>query len=246
MTFSKPSARRWERASADRWISWAASEQSDRRELLRALAAAVETVLRWEIRDRRSAAAVIHQLEPTLSRCDELDFNSTAQALAYTIWHLTDRYGRVTAALDALFRQGHFPLRQTRMSILEVGAGPAPAIYAVIDYYSDLAKWCHATDQPYRPLQPTTVATLDRGAAWGHVLHILSEALITPGSTRGSLPFDTTYGDFRDFSVRREHLEGINRAARRLQAEADESDEALERRTALELALQERAYPVGA
>ncbi len=174
MIAKRPSAGRWERTSAHQWLAWATSEQSARLERLQALKAAVQTVMRWTVGDRPSAAAVIEQLRPTLSKCDELDFSSSAQALAYTIWHLTDRYARVISAFDALFSQGHLPLRKTRMSVLEVGAGPAPAIYAAIDYYSDLGRWCSRTGQPYHSLPPTVTATIDRGSAWGHLLLILS------------------------------------------------------------------------
>jgi hypothetical protein len=132
------------------------------------------------------------------------------------------------------------------MSVLEVGAGPCPVIYAAIDYYSDLAKWCGATQQSLQPLTPANLHTIDRGMAWGGLVHAVSEALISLGAGRHPLPFETTYDDLRGYSVRTSHQEGIARATARLLAEADFYDEPLDNRFAREQALKQRDYPPGA
>lgn len=117
---------------------------------------------------------VIGALGPTLASCDSLTFESPAECLAYVCWHLGDRYGRVQHALDQLAAAGHLPVRRRPVTLLE-GAGPAPASYAIADYYASFVHWCQETDQAIRPALVGLPARLDRGPAWGHVVHRLSE-----------------------------------------------------------------------
>jgi hypothetical protein len=239
-------AGRWQLDQAVGWRSWVAEAGSVRLRRLGNLTAAVDAVVFDRMRDRASAEAVIGQLLPTLSSCDTLNFDTEEQTLAYAIWHLADRYGRVLQAFDGLFAAGHLPIRKTRMSVLDVGAGPAPAVYAAVDYYSDLEKWCSATRQPLQPHLPSYLDTLDRGPAWRHFLHMLSEAILSRDPSQRPVPFGVTYSDLRGFSVQSEHRNGIRRAVARLRAEYDFYDEYLSDRDARGIALQERAYPPGA
>ncbi|MGY5883432.1 hypothetical protein [Modestobacter lacusdianchii] len=236
----------WQRDRAIAWHDWTLSAQSSRRQRLDELVAAVEDVGVRFGDNSESASAIIGELLPTLGHCDELPFDRPEQAVAYAMWHLPDRYARVVRALDTLFLHGHLPLRKTRMSVLEVGAGPAPAIYATSDYYSDLAQWCESTDQPYRPLPPDRASTLDRGSASGPYLHALPEALLARVDTFRSLPFGTTYEDLDGFSVHQEHRDGIEHAVRQGRAEADFYDEGLSDQTTREWAMRDSSYPPGA
>lgn len=86
-------------------------------------------------------------MPPTRGRCDDLCFLDYDEAAAYMVQHLTDRYGRVTQVLERLFAAGHMPMRRRQMSVLEVGAGLAPGLYATRDFYADLALWAKATGQ---------------------------------------------------------------------------------------------------
>jgi hypothetical protein len=88
--------------------------------------------------------------------------------------------------------------------------------------------------------------SLDRGPAWAHLVHNLSEELILLGGTRRVRPFDVTYGEFKSFSVRAEHLAGIERAARGLVHEAETWDEYLDLREARVEAVRGHSYPPGA
>jgi hypothetical protein len=221
-----PRAGTWEREHADDWQSWANSQESDRYDRLIILSEAVQVTLQHLANDATSAKAAIDQLLSTLTSCDDLDFSTDAQVAAYAVWHLVDRYARIT---------------------LEVGSGPAPGTYSAIDYYTDLANWADKTEQVLSVLPVTHVATVDRGDAWGKLLHILSE-MLTPlqSGDRRPLPFGITYRDFRGFSVRAEHMHGIEQAARRFEYEADRFDEYLDPREARRLAVEGRAFPPGA
>jgi hypothetical protein len=207
--------RSWERSIADTWLTAATAAGSARYDLLDDFCAAVEALIHAAIPDGASARAVISELLATQSRCDTLPFETGEQCLAYICWHLGDRYGRTQQALDALFSGGHLPLRHRGVTVLEVGAGPAPAVYAIGDYYRHLAKWCRETNQPKQPVGVSVVATVDRGPAWGPLVHRLSE-LRGSRAAGNAATYGTTYMDLRAFSVRRLHQEGINRSARQL------------------------------
>jgi ribosomal protein RSM22 (predicted rRNA methylase) len=210
------------------------------------LATAVKVLTRHWAAHGDSASSVVQCLPSTMGRCNELAFATEAETLAYTIWHLIDRYGRILQVLDELFTAGHLPLRRKRMSVLEVGAGPSPAAYAVTDFYQDLRAWSASLGEPDVDIRPVTdLMVLDRGPAWGHLVHNLSEVLMTLGEDRRLRPFGMTYDEFRSFSVRTEHVEGIDRATRRLIAEADSWDEYLSDHEARSQAIRERAYPPG-
>ena len=240
----------WQRSVADQWASDATADGSLRHNLLGELCLAVEELLAASVGDSGLATSVISELPNTLRRCDLLPFDTVPQCLAYATWHLADRYGRTQQALDALFAGGHLPLRREGVCLLEVGSGPAPAVYAAIDYYRHLAEWCYATGQSRQLVGLRRADTLDRGPAWGPLLHRVSELRLsegngvsidrTPAALRG-LPFTTTYPNLRSFSVRRSHDDDRRQTLRWLQAEADQADEYLPLSEAQELAWQPHA-----
>jgi len=157
------------------------------------------------------------RLLPTRKCCDDLQFRDDDEAAAYAIQHLTDRYGRVTQVLERLFVTGHLPLRRRRLSVLEVGSGPAPGLYAVRDFYADLAMWRTFVQRQPAFTPVTVMHALDRGAAWSHFLGVLSGQLAEmrwdlPGPT-GTMPAGVEYDNLTGFSTHRKHVEALERAA---------------------------------
>jgi hypothetical protein len=208
---------------------------------------AIESLVREAVSDGDITTSVIAELLVTLRRCDQLDFMTEAQCLAYVCWHLADRYGRTQQALDALFARGDLPVRVQGASILEVGSGPAPAVYATSDYYRHLSRWCADSGQARHLVPLLRADTLDHGPGWGRLLHRLSELRLRASATpdpalTGAIPFSTTYPNLRAFSVRGLHQEVIRRVAQSLQHEFDRSDEYVSDRDAHQLALASGAY----
>lgn len=87
-------ARSWQISVAATWVAAATAASSMRYQQLDEHCAAVDALLRGEIRDAPAARAVIHQLLATLKRCDALPFATEDQCMAYICWHVADRYGR--------------------------------------------------------------------------------------------------------------------------------------------------------
>jgi hypothetical protein len=156
----------WERSVAEQWARDAAADGSLRHRLLDELCMSIESLVREAVSDGDIATSVIAELLLTLRHCDELDFKTEAQCLAYVCWHLADRYGRTQQALDALFAGGHLPVRVRGASIVEVGSGPAPAVHATGDYYRHLYRWCADSSQPGHMVPLLRADTLGRGLGW--------------------------------------------------------------------------------
>lgn len=243
-----PPPARWLRAASSTWLESAIEADSSRTRRFVNFSSAVSRLLETSLTSEVEAREVIGALRPTLGSCDSLAFESTAECLAYVCWHLIDRYGRVQHALDQLVAAGHLPVRRRPVTLLEVGSGPAPAAYAIADYYASFVEWCQETGQTVQPSTVGELATLDRGPAWGQVVHRLSEILLTQDEGSGSAirTFGTSYADLRGFSVRRLHHERIAQSAEREIREAEWADEYLGDREARELALEIGSYPPSA
>ncbi|MFT0610156.1 hypothetical protein ACMHYT_03720 [Rhodococcus qingshengii] len=215
-------AAKWQREQASHLAEWRASERGLANRQLSTLCEAISDTVFSQSNDVHELA---DKLESTLSRCDQLQFDSFEEAGAYTLLHLADRYGRVGQVLERLFVSGHLPIRLTRLSVLDVGAGPAPGLYAVNDFYDELAQWASETRQVPKFTTATNLHAIDRGKAWPRLLHHLSETLILkrrdlPSNSR-TLPFNTAYSDFTGFSTRKKHIEAREINARSIQDEYD-------------------------
>lgn len=241
-------AGRWLRDHADSWTAWRSSKDSLRHRQLINMTATVSTIARRALLTP-SANDIVTRYPDILANCDRLAFDSDAETVAYLIWHLSDRYGRVLQVLDRLFIAGHLPLRRNRLSIMEVGAGPAPALFAVRDFYDDLRAFIATSELGVVTASARILHAIDRGPAWSRLLHQLSEELYArkgPEADGSVLPFGITYDDLEGFSVRREHEAAINGSAMAIRAEFERSDDDISLHTARQFAIEDGNYPPSA
>jgi hypothetical protein len=240
------SARQWERAVARDFLTWRDGESGRSRLRLESVCAAVGTMLdRWLAWGRVSADAVARRLPTVLTDCDRLAFADADEAIAYLVLHLADRYGRATQALELLLAQGWLPIRRKRMAVLDVGGGPAPALYAAIDFYDDLATWAASLTEDIPLVRVTHAHVLDRGPAWDYALHHFSEFLLiarktSPIELPASLPFRRYHDELGGFSVPAMHHAERARLQRAIQYEHDLDDEPISHGMAWQLAFQAR------
>ncbi len=157
---------------------------------------------------------VASSLPRVLRHCDVLKFSTLAEATAYAGLHLLDRYGRVTKVLEHLARVGRLPIRKAAVKVLEVGAGPAPALYAVRDFYSMLRAWPKCEQLEIAGVE--LAHSIERGEAWDRVLHHLSEQLmlIRTDHSPKALPFSRTVPDFTNFSARGQRKQDLENKAK--------------------------------
>ncbi|PKH40725.1 hypothetical protein SAMN05192575_105180 [Nocardioides alpinus] len=219
-------ARQWELQAADEWFAYRRDMNSDSARFASDFCEAVTLLIVRAVGENVGAAKrVLAQLGLTLSRCDELDFEEFDQTLAYALWHEVDRYHRVTQALDMLFERGVLPIAKParRFRMLEVGSGPAPAGYATVDYFAALGAWTQQQMTGFHSSGSVEVHTLDRGPAWGQMIHRLSEELLLVARSGAARPFvrtdrffDVTYNDLRGFNPRELHNQTRDRHLGRL------------------------------
>jgi hypothetical protein len=187
-----------------------------------------------------SAEDIVLCLPEVLRSCDSLGFRRNAEVLAYASLHLVDRYGRVTLGLEHLFQCGLLPIRRQAIRILEVGAGPAPALFATRDFYADLAGWPSRGDVQIAPV--TQAYSVERGTAWPSFLHNLSERLISHGGAKpgeGALPFQVTFSQLSGLDLRQEHQHALAGRAYQIISEAEDVDEWISDGAASQLAHKE-------
>jgi len=192
-----------------------------------------------------SASDIVSHLPPALTSCDKLRFADPNEALAYLILHLVDRYGRVTDVLERLLEHGWLPIRRRRLTVLDIGAGPAPAVYAATDMYTDLADWVTETSREIQMSRVTNAHVLDRGPVWDFILHQFSEQLMAARRREpnaiGVLPFRRTFHDLSGFTVHGAHHEARAAIQKRIVREYERDDEWISSEAAWELAYQEEA-----
>lgn len=202
------SARRWERESHGAFQAWRLRDDGPAVHDLWTLCEAVSATVSSIVDPHRLAA----RLEDVMSRCDHLGFDNLDEVAAYTMLHMSDRYDRASQVLERLFGVGCLPIRREQLNILDVGSGPGPCLYAAIDFYQQLADWANQARELVVPTPVTGARVLDRGRAWGQLIHWLSEHLLEHrhpaeiDDTRSApWPFGLQYNDFEGFSVHAQH-----------------------------------------
>ena len=242
MTIERPgmSARKWQIANADAYLSWRRSTGRDTSNMKSVCDSVVATFVM--LSGRVSCPILASRLPDALRRCDDLDFSDLEAGLAYLILHFADRYGRADQVLQRLLRIGFAPIRRQRVAVLDIGAGPAPSSYAAYDFYNDLADWSNNRDGEYE-VGRAVVHPLDRGIAWDTVIHNFSEQLMALRALpagQSPLPFGRTYANFAGFSIHEQHHLHRRAIKERIVRDYDQADEYIDPQEAWQEAY---AYP---
>ncbi len=109
-TPSAPTSRRWQLSYGAPAINWMRSSGVAQR-MLADVCRAVETTIAWEVGDNQAwARRVIERFPAVRAQCDQLRFSDPAQALAYLILHVPDRYCRMFHVLERLLATGRLPI----------------------------------------------------------------------------------------------------------------------------------------
>lgn len=78
---------------------------------------------------------VVSNFECVLRQCDTINFESFDVAVAYSILHFLPRYRRFQIIYEELFKNRLLPFDKRGIRALDVGTGPAPALFALSDIY---------------------------------------------------------------------------------------------------------------
>lgn len=238
------SARQWELAHGRAAVDWMHSS-GIALQMLADICDAVEITVDWLIsNDARRAQWVIRQYPRVLKCCDNLQFSDPAQALAYLILHLPDRYSRMFQVLERLLVTAKLPLGRNRsFAAIDIGAGPEPGILAIRSFYAALTRYGSVGDPPL-PIAPLGMAdVVERSQAMPYVMNHFAMALgamergydvpgrparrvITPNMcvaelSRSAMPDHTYHKDFTTLDVRQKHSHARHAMAAELEREDD-------------------------
>jgi hypothetical protein len=216
------SAKQWETAIAPSFLGWRQDSGCSMR-ALQTFADAVHSVV--SAFEKGSPTKCWPILPDVFGGCDDLKFDHEHEAIAYAALHLVERYARVTQVLAFALQTGAIRLRGVKA--LEVGAGPAPALYASRDFLDQLASWPNLGSVEVGQL--SQFHPLDRGRAWHRFIHHLSEVVLQyptecPNGS-GALGFGLAEEQFSDFDVRQTHHRRILQNAEQIRGEFDRADE---------------------
>jgi hypothetical protein len=201
---------------------------------------AVEAATGWLIGGSGDQARqVIEEFPGVFGNCDQLEFHEAAQALAYLIIHLPDRYCRQFQVLERLLASGYLPMgKSDSFAVIDIGAGPGPGIFATRSFYAALAHYASRYHPSWRVATLGFGDVVERGRAMPHVLHCFAEALLlaeqgqlhphagesepNPCITElrsSSTPFGAHFDDFTTLDVA-----GARRRRQRAAQEMDDED----------------------
>lgn len=201
------------------FLSWV-EENGIRSQAFLKLAADLEGYLLQSILVTREACEIfVSQLPAVLERCDEDIYNEPLVPQAYAHVHLLERYRRFWDILVELTKARVLPMRRDGIDVLDVGTGPAPALYAVADFYDAMGKYADAQAIPNLMTPPPSLESVESSVAMIDLVHTLSEL----GRPRG--PFRATFVDFRGLNLCREQAQARERWTSQVADEMDTSEE---------------------
>jgi hypothetical protein len=145
--------------------------------------------------DRGAARQFLERLPDVFSHCDEDIYDQPFAAEAYAFVYLVNRYRRFWDVLEALLRARALPVRDTALDVLDVGTGPAPALYAFNDFFEELRVFGgEATDCRRLRTPPPRLRSIEGSRAMVRLVHNLSEFTGRPG------PFQPDMTKFEGFN----------------------------------------------
>lgn len=219
------SASQWQRENGQAAVDWFRSSGGAQR-MLDDVCRAVEMTVDLLVGDSADRAReILVEYPQVLGRCDQLTFDEQAQAVAYLILHLPDRYCRLFHVLERLLASGRLPIgKNNRFAAIDIGAGPGPGIFAIRSFYALLARYAalHAPSWPIAAIGYSHV--VERGQAMHRVMHLFAEALLVAEGSysyseadpsepnpcaeqlkQSAIPFGARFDDFTVLDVWNEH-----------------------------------------
>lgn len=139
------------------------------------------------------------KLTDVLTRCDENIYDKCLVAEAYAFVHLLERYRRFWAVFIEMTTKQVLPMSDEGVDVLDVGTGPAPALYAVADFYDAFRKYAEIMQHQDLIIPPPNLGSVEASRKMVHLFHILSEI----GSRSGG-PFSSSFTEFDNLDLRNE------------------------------------------
>ena len=160
------------------------------------IADAFETFLfKYVLTNSISSKDIAAELSNVLGECDHLDF-TIWEAHAYAIMHFLERYRRFQQIYLLMLKEGILPVRQKTSNILDVGTGPAMALYSLSDILELLRNFGHTNNVDLLSHLNYGFDYVERSEGFRQFLHIFTE--FCSEFKRYVVPFHL--GTFREFN----------------------------------------------
>lgn len=146
---------------------------------------------------------------------DEKTFQTALSIQAYTYAHLLERYRRIWDVLIILLKAKVLPMGDDGIDVLDIGTGPASALYAVSDFYSALRDFATKKGYTFLDTPSPRLHCIESSPFMWQFFHRFSELSGRPG------PFGPTFEKFEgvDFAERRANEKWV-----RIETEIREQD----------------------
>jgi hypothetical protein len=95
-------------------------------------------ILKYVLQSNERVALVAGRFHDVLSNCDTVNYDDGGVVEAYAILHFLDRFLRFQQIFLKMLERGLLPMKTLPIDALDVGTGPAPALFALSDIYSSL------------------------------------------------------------------------------------------------------------
>lgn len=123
------------------FIKWL-SENDHGLNNLKIMAVTIKKYFTTFINTEEKALSFWQALPKVYSCCDNIEiYDKPCVVEAYTYVHFLERYWRMWDTLIKLTNEALLPMGSKGVSVLDIGAGPAPTIYAIQDFYIKMTEY---------------------------------------------------------------------------------------------------------
>lgn len=154
------------------------------------------------LNDERRAKCVASKLEDVLKNCDEITYDEDGAAEAYAILHFLDRYHRFQLIFLKMIESDLLTINREEIDNLDVGTGPAPALFALSDIYS-LVREYHTSNNIRLPFKLINEKNdyVERSKGFRYWLHHFTEYANYIDRDTNDIFYNVPYhhGKFDDF-----------------------------------------------
>jgi hypothetical protein len=166
-----------------------------RQESLERLISALERyLLDYCLNNKQAAMEFLDRLPDIYGMCNEEIYDRPMVAEAYSYIHMVSRYCNWWDTFAKMFDAGWLPMRESGLRALDVGAGPGPATYALLDFTRALDQAVLESDSAgeFKDLVAPRpdVVMVESSRAMSHFVHRLSEERGLGG------PYGARFNDF--------------------------------------------------
>lgn len=201
------------------FLQWAEGSQIHLQTFFKLAADLERFLLEHVLVSREACQAFVSRVPDVMKRCDEDIYDEPWAAPAYAYVHLLERYRRFWHVLVELTRARVLPMGDDSIDVLDVGTGPAPALYAVADFYDAILGYAVDADVPRLATPPPNLESVESSKGMMSFVHVFSEL------ARRNGPFSATFLDFRGLMLPRERQMRVEQQTRQIADELDTSEE---------------------